>query len=969
MMPGLNSILLIAALNHFAIPTPVMAFTQEPDIYQGRITLTTTQAGYPLTAGQVIEDYPLLVRFDGDQFPWSEANPDGSDITFENNANVPLPVSIEEWNPQAKRAAIWVRVPLIRGDDRQSITVKWGKSRNNIQSNRNVFDASNGFSSVLHLGDRSIDEVDTLMLRGEGAVTARGAIGSGARLRQGSGFAADLQPDKALPVGSQSSTTSAWVRVRKPNATIVGWGKEAAQGKVVMQFRSPAHINMDCYFSDAGVKSSSKAPLGEWMHVSHVYTKGETRLYIDGRLEGTNLGKGAPLAIAAGSRLWLGGWYGNYDFDGDIDEVRISHVARDAAWVGLDADTQGASPRLTGRLVRSDKSPTISTNPLSINEGAAVQLTADLGNADKAYWELIAGGKAQRIATDQERISFLAPRISANSAMTLRLRTISRSGERVQDIPLSVRNTILDPAVKLLAPSDWDGRAPAYIRADVQGKGPMHYQWHVSGPGVAYEASGNILRLDRGFKAGNVSIQVDVDNGGGVVTRNVVVRTSPPGNEPWADAPPLKVDQLRSGMFISRGMGKTGQLAITGSTRAGATVELRASAKDGWIRVIKATANTKGTFTVQMDLPARLTLYSLQLVSTTKGKTAVLASVSDVQCGDAFIIMGQSNAVATDFGQITPAFTSPWIQTFTDKFVQARYRNTDGQSGEIGYWGMELAKKLLTKHSVPVCIINGAVGGTRIDQHQRVASNPTDSTTLYGRLLARVAGAGLQHGIRAIFWHQGENDQGADGPSGGFGHETYRSLFVNLSHAWSMDYPNSRMTYMFQIWPKSCAMGFDGSDNVLRDVQRSLPDSLDRLAIMSTLGIDPPGGCHFPADGYAAMANLIYPLVEQHTYGIQPKVSVSAPRLVSAVREKSALILTFDQPVVWGDSLRSEFLIDGKRGAVTRGTSQGNTLHLSLSTPAGKEITYLDSASWSQQRLLRGKNGIAALTFEGVAIR
>jgi hypothetical protein len=356
-------------------------------------------------------------------------------------------------------------------------------------------------------------------------------------------------------------------------------------------------------------------------------------------------------------------------------------------------------------------------------------------------------------------------------------------------------------------------------------------------------------------------------------------------------------------------------------------------------------------------------------VSTSKGKTAVLVSASDVLCGDAFIIMGQSNAVATDFGQTTPSFTSPWIQTFTDKFVPARYRNTDSQSGEIGYWGMDLARKLVTKHNIPVCIINGAVGGTRIDQHQRLASNPTDATTLYGRLLGRVAGAGLQHGIRAIFWHQGENDQGADGPSGGFGHETYRSLFVSLSHAWAMDYPNSRMTYMFQIWPKSCAMGFDGSDNVLRDVQRCIPDSLDRVAIMSTLGIDPPGGCHFPADGYAAMANLIYPLVEQHTYGIQPKSPISAPRLLSAVREKSELILTFDQPVVWADSLRSEFLIDGKRGLVQRGLSKGNTLRLSLTAPSGKEVTYLDSASWSQQRLLRGKNGIAALTFEGVAIR
>ena len=44
-----------------------------------------------------------------------------------------------------------------------------------------------------------------------------------------------------------------------------------------------------------------------------------------------------------------------------------------------------------------------------------------------------------------------------------------------------------------------------------------------------------------------------------------------------------------------------------------------------------------------------------------------------------------------------------------------------------------------------------------------------------GRLMKE---AGLTHGIRGIFWHQGENDQGADGPSGGYGWETYRSFFI-----------------------------------------------------------------------------------------------------------------------------------------------------------------------------------------------
>ena len=87
---------------------------------------------------------------------------------------------------------------------------------------------------------------------------------------------------------------------------------------------------------------------------------------------------------------------------------------------------------------------------------------------------------------------------------------------------------------------------------------------------------------------------------------------------------------------------------------------------------------------------------------------------------------------------------------------------------QVGYWGVELARRLVENHQVPVCIINGAVGGARIDQHQRNAADPEDMTTIYGRLLWRVRRARLTH-VRAVLWHQGENDQGADGPTGGYG--------------------------------------------------------------------------------------------------------------------------------------------------------------------------------------------------------
>ncbi len=37
-----------------------------------------------------------------------------------------------------------------------------------------------------------------------------------------------------------------------------------------------------------------------------------------------------------------------------------------------------------------------------------------------------------------------------------------------------------------------------------------------------------------------------------------------------------------------------------------------------------------------------------------------------------------------------------------------------------------------------------------------------------------------------MIWHQGENDQGADGPTGGFGYETYRQYFIDLAASWNI---------------------------------------------------------------------------------------------------------------------------------------------------------------------------------------
>jgi hypothetical protein len=346
-------------------------------------------------------------------------------------------------------------------------------------------------------------------------------------------------------------------------------------------------------------------------------------------------------------------------------------------------------------------------------------------------------------------------------------------------------------------------------------------------------------------------------------------------------------------------------------------------------------------------------------------------------CGDAFVIIGQSNAVATDFGERDPLEPSDWVRTYgategdpngsrLKLWGNAVARSPGGKS-EIGYWGMELGRRLVEREQIPICLINGAVGGTRIDQHQRNPEDPTDVSTIYGRLLWRVRQAKLTHGIRAILWHQGENDQGADGPTGGYGYETYRQFFVDLAASWKEDYPNVQRYCVFQIWPKSCAMGIRGSDNRLREVQRNLPRWFSRLSVMSTLGVKPPGGCHFPAEGYAEFARLIEPVLAQELYQRPFAQPVTPPNLKRARfgnAERSEVVLEFDMPVVWSERLASQFHFEGGMPRVEGGSAEGNTLRLRLTGPTtSKWVTYLDSANWNPDNLLYGTNGLAALTF------
>jgi len=95
------------------------------------------------------------------------------------------------------------------------------------------------------------------------------------------------------------------------------------------------------------VESKEPARLGERVHVAGVWDRRELRLYVEGKLQGKTTGLSDQCTISK-EGVWIGDWAGGGGpFQGQIDEVRISNVARydkdfvPAQQFELDANTLG----------------------------------------------------------------------------------------------------------------------------------------------------------------------------------------------------------------------------------------------------------------------------------------------------------------------------------------------------------------------------------------------------------------------------------------------------------------------------------------------------------------------------------------------------------------------------------------------------------------------------------------------------
>lgn len=94
------------------------------------------------------------------------------------------------------------------------------------------------------------------------------------------------------------------------------------------------------------------------------------------------------MSIVKDIGMSIGGMRGtDFRYIGDIDEARVSRVARSADWLKLQYENQKPMQSLVGPIVQKDSEFAISHTALQCQEGKSVTVTAQAGGAQRLRWQ------------------------------------------------------------------------------------------------------------------------------------------------------------------------------------------------------------------------------------------------------------------------------------------------------------------------------------------------------------------------------------------------------------------------------------------------------------------------------------------------------------------------------------------------------------------------------------------------------
>jgi alpha-galactosidase len=378
--------------NAMQIPITVMGETGQ--------RMKTTFSGYTRT--ESLSNFPALLVFgtnlSANGFSYGQvASSNGWDLMFMNSDETqPLNYEIEKWNTNGG-SFVWVQVPQLASNT--WIWACWGDT--NLAStpapsatNGSVW--ANGYAGVWHLANGVVlSGTDSTAGVNNGVINnaaATNGVIDGAALFNGANAYMDLGT-AANPVANQQLTMSAWV-FPKGGTVIMMKGSDAISDSYGLEWLGNTTLLFTFGSTTDWLSDGGSTPPNEWSHITGAINGNNKYLYVNGLLKASDTFSGT-LSTSALS-LWLGAQNRpsyNYWFNGTLDEVRMSSLARSANWVWAEYQNMSSnsifnSYGLVNLYASSNSSVHLSISgnrnnvviswPTNIVAGAVLQTSQDL---------------------------------------------------------------------------------------------------------------------------------------------------------------------------------------------------------------------------------------------------------------------------------------------------------------------------------------------------------------------------------------------------------------------------------------------------------------------------------------------------------------------------------------------------------------------------------------------------------------
>ena len=318
---------------------PANAWWNKDWKYRKAVMVDTSPSGVNLSGA--IGRTVVLVRLHSGNFTFTDSAANGADLRIvDTDDKTPLSYHIEQFDPTTGIAAIWVSVPALTGGEKKQLWLYFGNA--NAPAGEDVagtFDTD--YTAIYHFGDGPGQPATDKTANANATqnppagLDDSGIIARAARFPGQGALTVAASPSLAMPAGS-AFTFSAWVKPDKLD------GEQAlfARGPLVIGIAGGVP-----FVAIGPARTQGRAPLkqGDWSHVAVTVDATTIRIYVNG----VEAGAAAAALPALDGPLAIGGT-ADRPFTGELDEVRLSKVARPAAMMMAMAQAEGPSAKLVG---------------------------------------------------------------------------------------------------------------------------------------------------------------------------------------------------------------------------------------------------------------------------------------------------------------------------------------------------------------------------------------------------------------------------------------------------------------------------------------------------------------------------------------------------------------------------------------------------------------------------------------------